>query len=103
MKGLMPSATRQVLDFKDENNRLKRILADLKLDREMLQNVAKSKLRGQTEKGGHHRLWCTLPRVYSKSGCTGSAPGISLAGNASATDSRANKFPLKAGDAALAG
>ena len=40
-EGLMPSEMR---DLEDENNRLKQIVADLTLDREMLQDVIKRKL-----------------------------------------------------------
>lgn len=42
--GLLPSEMRRVRDLKDENNRLKKIVADLTLDREMLQDVIKRKL-----------------------------------------------------------
>ena len=41
---LMPSEMRRLRDLEDENNRLKRIVADLTLDREMLQDVIKRKL-----------------------------------------------------------
>ena len=43
-KGLMPSEMRRLRDLEDENNRLKRIVTDLTLDREMLQDVIKRKL-----------------------------------------------------------
>ena len=42
--GLMLSEMRRLRDLEDENNRLKRIVADLTLDREMLQDVLKRKL-----------------------------------------------------------
>ena len=42
--GLMPSEMRRLRDLEDENNRLKRIVVDLTLDREMLQDVIKRKL-----------------------------------------------------------
>ena len=42
--GLMPSEMRQLRELEDENSRLKRIVADLTLDREMLQDVIKRKL-----------------------------------------------------------
>ena len=38
---LLPSEIRRLWGLEDENNRLKRIVADLTLDREMLQNVVK--------------------------------------------------------------
>ena len=37
--GLMPSEMKRLRELEDENNRLKRIVADLTLDREMLQDV----------------------------------------------------------------
>jgi putative transposase len=40
----MPSEMRRLRDLEDENNRLKRIVADLTLGREMLQDVIKRKL-----------------------------------------------------------
>lgn len=43
-EGLMPSEMRRLRDLEDENNRLKRIVADLTLGREMLQDVIKRKL-----------------------------------------------------------
>lgn len=42
--GLMPSELRRLRELEDENGRLTRIVADLTLDREMLQDVIKRKL-----------------------------------------------------------
>ena len=42
--GLMPSEVRKLRHLQEENQRLKRIVADLSLDREMLQEVIRSKL-----------------------------------------------------------
>jgi putative transposase len=42
--GLLPSEMRRLRELEDENSRLKRIVADLTLDREMLQEVIKRKL-----------------------------------------------------------
>jgi putative transposase len=42
--GMMPSEMRRVRELEQENARLKRIVADLTLDREMLQDVIKRKL-----------------------------------------------------------
>ena len=42
--GMMPSEMRRVRDLEQENARLKKIVADLTLDREMLQDVIKRKL-----------------------------------------------------------
>ncbi len=42
--GLLPSEMKRLKQLEDENGRLKRIVADLTLDREMLQDVIKRKL-----------------------------------------------------------
>ena len=42
--GLMPSEMRRLRALEDENGRLKKIVADLTLDREMLQDVIRRKL-----------------------------------------------------------
>jgi len=42
--GLLPDEMRRLKSLEDENNRLKRIVADLTLDREMLQDVIRRKL-----------------------------------------------------------
>lgn len=42
--GLMPSEVRKMRQLEDENGRLKRIVADLSLDKEMLQEVIRKKL-----------------------------------------------------------
>lgn len=42
--GLMPSETRRLRELEEENARLERIVADLSLDKEMLQYVIKRKL-----------------------------------------------------------
>jgi len=42
--GLLPSEMRRLKQFEDENARLKRIVADLSLDKEMLQDVLRRKL-----------------------------------------------------------
>lgn len=42
--GLMPSELRRLKQLEEENNRLKRMVADLSLDKEMLQDVIKRKL-----------------------------------------------------------
>jgi putative transposase len=41
---MMPSEMKRLRELEDENNRLKRIVADLPLDKEMLQDVIKRKL-----------------------------------------------------------
>ena len=40
----MPSEMRRLRELEEENSRLKRIVADLSLDKEMLQDVIKRKL-----------------------------------------------------------
>ena len=42
--GLLQSEMRRLRELEDENSRLKKIVADLTLDREMLQDVIKRKL-----------------------------------------------------------
>lgn len=42
--GLMPSEMKRLRELEEENSRLKRIVADLTLDREMVQDVIKRKL-----------------------------------------------------------
>ena len=42
--GLLPDEMRRLKQLEDENGRLKRIVADLTLDREMLQDVIRRKL-----------------------------------------------------------
>lgn len=42
--GMMPSDMKRLRELEEENGRLKRIVADLSLDREMLQDVIKRKL-----------------------------------------------------------
>ena len=42
--GLLPSEMKRLRQLEDENNRLKKIVADLSLDRAMLQDVLSKKL-----------------------------------------------------------
>lgn len=42
--GLMPSEVRKLRQLEEENGRLKRIVADLSVDKEMLQEVIRKKL-----------------------------------------------------------
>ena len=42
--GLLPSEMRRLKQLEEENNNLKRIVADLSLDKAMLQDVIKRKL-----------------------------------------------------------
>ena len=42
--GMMPSEMKRLRELEDENNRLKRIVADLSLDKEMLQDIVRPKI-----------------------------------------------------------
>lgn len=42
--GLMPSELKKLRQLEEENNRLRRLVADLSLDKEMLQEVIRKKL-----------------------------------------------------------
>jgi len=42
--GLLPSEMKRLKQLEEENNRLKRIVADLSLDKEMLQDVLRRKI-----------------------------------------------------------
>ena len=42
--GLMPSEVRKLRQLEEENSRLRRLVADLSLDKEMLQEVIRNKL-----------------------------------------------------------
>ncbi len=44
--GLLPDEMRRLKQHEDENSRLKKLVADLSLDREMLQDVIRRNLRG---------------------------------------------------------
>ena len=42
--GMMPSEMRRLRELEEENGRLKRIVADLSLDKEMLQDIVRRKI-----------------------------------------------------------
>ena len=42
--GMMPSEMRRLRELEEENGRLKRIVADLSLDKEMLQHIVRRKI-----------------------------------------------------------
>jgi len=42
--GMMPSEMKRLRELEDENGRLKRIVADLSLDKEMLQDIVRRKI-----------------------------------------------------------
>jgi putative transposase len=41
---MMPSEMKRLRELEDENSRLKRIVADLSLDKEMLQDIVRRKI-----------------------------------------------------------
>jgi putative transposase len=41
---MMPSEMKRLRELEEENNRLKRIVADLSLDKEMLQDIVRRKI-----------------------------------------------------------
>ena len=41
---MMPSEMKRLRELEEENNRLKRIVADLALDKEMLQDIVRRKI-----------------------------------------------------------
>src|SRR4030088_758499 len=49
--GLMPSEMKRLRQLEEENGKLKRIVADLSLDKAMLQDVLTKKLRGLAASG----------------------------------------------------
>ncbi|EHK74505.1 transposase [Sinorhizobium meliloti] len=50
--GLLPPEIRKLKQLEDENARLKKIVADLTMDREMLQNVIRRSFKACSEAGG---------------------------------------------------
>ena len=44
LDGLLPTEMRRLKQLEDENSKLKKLVADLSLDREMLQDVIRRKL-----------------------------------------------------------
>jgi len=42
--GMMPSEMKRLRELEEENSRLKRIVADLSLDKEMLQDIVRRKI-----------------------------------------------------------
>ena len=42
--GMMPTEMKRLRELEEENNRLKRIVADLSLDKEMLQDIVRRKI-----------------------------------------------------------
>ena len=72
--GLMPSEMRRLRELEDENGRLKKIVADLTLDREMLQDVIRRKTRGLAACANWFAGRAAIGR--SRSGRRERAPGL---------------------------
>ena len=53
----MPSEVRKLRQLEEENARLRRLVADLSLDKEMLQEVIRKKLQG-LRSGGRRWSFC---------------------------------------------
>ncbi len=72
--GLMPSEMKRLRQLEDENARLKRIVADLSLDKEMLQDVIK---RPEGRRSQSFRV-CPAPpaRGLAASGLAGQHPAF---------------------------
>ncbi len=71
--GLMPSEMRRLRQLEDENTKLKRLVADLSLDKAMLQDVVSRKLRGLIGGGSSSSTFAALGRSASGglAGCFG--------------------------------
>ena len=54
--GMMPSEMKRLRELEDENGRLKRIVADLSLDKEMLRDIVRVSWWMRCGPGGRHRL-----------------------------------------------
>jgi len=67
---LMPPEVRRLRHLEEENARLRRLVADLGLDRERLQEVARKKLRGPSGWGDRRAPADLLPRL-----CPARVPG----------------------------
>ena len=53
--GMLPSEARELKQLRDENVKLKRLVADLSLDKAMLQDVVSKKFESPSSNG----RWCT--------------------------------------------
>tara|TARA_R110001606_G_scaffold79257_1_gene183097 strand:+ start:11727 stop:12221 length:495 start_codon:yes stop_codon:yes gene_type:complete len=73
--GLMPSEMKRLRELEEENSRLKRIVADLTLDREMLQDVIKRKLLGLIASASWSAR-CAMTGRYQSAGPVGFSPLI---------------------------
>lgn len=71
--GLMPSEMRRLRQLEEENAKLKRLVADLSLDKAMLQDVVSRKLWGLTGAGSSSTMFAAPGRSASggPAGCSG--------------------------------
>ena len=78
--GLGVSKLRELRQLRDENARLKQMVADLSLDKQMLQDVIKKNFKGSSEKGACLSPAGTVWSVDSSKLCgdDGSSLGLSL-------------------------
>lgn len=74
--GLMPSETKRPKELEEENGRLRKLVADQSLDKEMLQDVIKRKLGGLIESVSVSTRFGRPGRCRSgtRVGCSGSIP-----------------------------
>ena len=72
--GLGPDELRRLRQLEEENSRLKQIVADLTLDKQMLQDVLKKSFKSQTAKAAGRKITGGLSRV----GATGLRRGAAV-------------------------
>lgn len=66
--GLMPSEMKQLKKLEEENHRLKKLVADLNVDREMLQDVIRRKISGLPG-SGRWSITCAVWQVAIRRAC----------------------------------
>jgi len=63
--GLVPSEMKRLKQLEEENQRLKKLVADLSLDKEMLQDVIRRKIRGLPGSGSWSMRYAAYGRLAS--------------------------------------
>jgi putative transposase len=71
--GLGPDELRRLRQLEEENSRLKQIVADLTLDKQMLQDVLKKSFKERTAKTAGEQSIGGLPRLGTPGLCDGDA------------------------------